>query len=101
MKDFGKSHVSHHQMFLAMKLTIALLTIALLHAHGGVFSQNVTLSGRNLSLKKVFKEIEKQTGYTFFCNADLLNSAKPVSLNVKDAPLSEVLEHCFSDEPLG
>jgi len=101
MKDFGKSHVSYHQTFLAMKLTIALLTITLLHAHGGVFSQNVTLSGRNLSLKKVFKEIEKQTGYTFFCNADLLNSAKPVSLNVKDAPLPEVLEHCFSNEPLG
>ncbi|HEY4286687.1 MAG TPA: TonB-dependent receptor [Puia sp.] len=101
MKDFGKSHVSHHQMFLAMKFTIALLTIALLHAHGGVFSQNVTLSGRNLSLKKVFNEIEKQTGYTFFCNADLLNSAKPVSLNVKDAPLADVLERCFSNEPLG
>lgn len=103
MKDFGKSHFLsvHHQIFLAMKLTVVLLTIALLHAHAGVFSQNVTLSGHDLPLKKVFTEIEKQTGYIFFCNAALLNRAKPVSLNVKDAPLSDVLERCFSDEPLG
>jgi TonB-linked SusC/RagA family outer membrane protein len=106
MKVFGKSHVlsewltSHHQMFLAMKLTIMLLTIALLHVHGGVFSQNVTLSARNLPLKKVFREIEKQTGYIFFCNTALFDLAKPVNLSVKDVTLSEALERCFSDEPL-
>ncbi len=106
MKDFGKSHslskwlTSHHQIFLAMKFTMLLLTIALLHVHGGVFSQNVTLSARNLPLKKVFHEIEKQTGYIFFCNTTLLEMARPVNINVKDAPLPEVLERCFSDEPL-
>jgi TonB-linked SusC/RagA family outer membrane protein len=106
MKVFGKSHdlsvwlTSHHQMFLAMKFTVVLLTIALLHVHGGVFSQNVTLSARNLPLKKVFREIEKQTGYTFFCNTALFDLAKPVNLNVKDVPLSEALERCFSEEPL-
>src|SRR5579872_7411893 len=106
MKVFGKSHAlsewltSHHQMFLAMKFTIVLLTIALLQAHGGVFSQNVTLSAHNLPLKKVFREIEKQTGYIFFCNTALFDLAKPVNLNVKDVPLSDALERCFSDQPL-
>jgi hypothetical protein len=106
MKVFGKSHAlsewltSHHQMFLAMKFMIVLLTIALLHVHGGVLSQNVTLSAHNLPLKKVFREIEKQTGYIFFCNTALFELARPVNLSVKDVPLSQALEVCFLDEPL-
>ncbi len=106
MKIFGKSHalsfawLTHHQTILTMKLTILLLTIALFRAQGAAYSQNVTLSGRDLPLKQVFNEIERQTGYAFFCNLDLLKTAKPVSLNVKNAALAEVLQLCFSEEPL-
>ncbi len=106
MKIFGKSPalslawLTHHQTILTMKLTILLLTIALFRAQGAAFSQNVTLSGKDLPLKQVFNEIERQTGYAFFCNLDLLKTAKPVSLNVKNATLPEVLQLCFSEEPL-
>ncbi|HEY4148649.1 MAG TPA: carboxypeptidase-like regulatory domain-containing protein, partial [Chitinophagaceae bacterium] len=111
MKDFGKSHallpsrgnsrlLSHHQTLLAMKMTIILLTVGLLNVHAGGFSQTVALSGTNIPLKKVFSEIKKQTGYTFFYNYDLLKSARPVTINVKDAPLADVLNQCFSDQPL-
>ena len=103
MKDFGKSHSlpkRNHQMLLAMKFTIVLLTIAFLHVNGGVFSQNITLTARNQPLKKVFHAIEKQTEYIFFCNTTLLEMARPVNLDVKNVPLTEVLDRCFSDEPL-
>ncbi len=117
MKEFGKRHVLPcffrncrpgnrrnaftTQMLLTMKLTIFLLTVTLLQTHAAVFSQNITLSGTNLPLKKVFREIERQTGYAVFYNNDLLINAKPVTLNVKDAPLDEVLKVCFYDQPLG
>ncbi len=87
-------------VFMTMKFTITLLTIAMLHAQGGALSQSVTLSGKNLPLKKVFKMIEKQTGYTFFCNTSLLNMAKPVTVDVENLPLEKALDDCFSDEPL-
>jgi len=83
-----------------MKLTALLLTVALMEAHGGGLAQNVSLSGRNLSLKKVFAEIKHQTGYAFFYNYSLLKEAHPVSLDVKAAPLAEVLSLCFSGQPL-
>src|ERR1700753_2907814 len=117
MKDFGKSHVlpsfflfrenikswrtSHKQMLLTMKLTILLMTVALLHVHAGVFSQNVTISGRNLPLKKIFTIIESQTGYAFFYKNELLKNARPVTIDVKNAPLESVLQLCFADQPLG
>src|ERR1700743_25867 len=106
MKIFGKGHVlpwpaSYHQTLLAMQLTAILLTATLLTAHAGVFSQNVTLSVNNAPLKKVFTEIRKQTGYSFFYNYDLLKNAHEVTLQVKNMPLSDALNLCFEGQPLG
>jgi len=100
MKDFGKSHTSYHQMLLTMKLTIILMTVALLQAHAGAFSQKVTITGSNLTLKEVFSAIGKQAGYNFFYEHDLLNNAKNVTLHVKDGSVEEVLALCFEDQPL-
>ena len=116
MKDFGICHVlpgfspvckkvkdwhaSHHQMLLTMKLTIVLMTVTLLQVHAGVFSQNVTISGQNLSLKAVFKELETQTGYSFFYNNLWLKDAKLVSINLRGVPLKEALRLCFAGQPL-
>jgi TonB-linked SusC/RagA family outer membrane protein len=90
----------HHQTLLAMKLTVILSTAILLHVHAGVFSQNVTLSGSDMSLKKVFSEIKKQTGYTFFYTIAQLKNARPVTLKVARSPLPDLLQLCFADEPL-
>ncbi len=84
-----------------MKFTIALLTLALLQAHGGAFSQNVTLSGDHMPLKKIFDKLEKQTGYTFFFNKELLNLSQPVTVHLKDLPLADALKICFEHQPLG
>ncbi|HEY4288080.1 MAG TPA: SusC/RagA family TonB-linked outer membrane protein [Puia sp.] len=104
MKIFGKGHVlpwpASHQTILAMKLTAFLLTAALLSAHAGARSQNVTLSCDHTPLKTVFTEIRKQTGYSFFYNYDLLKNAHAVTLSVKNTPLKDVLKLAFADQPL-
>jgi TonB-linked SusC/RagA family outer membrane protein len=91
----------NHQMLLTMKLTIVLMTVALLRVQAGVFSQNVNLTGKDMTLKKIFSVINKQTGYDFFYDRELLKSAKPVTLDVKNAPIQDVLRLCFADQPLG
>lgn len=105
MKFFGKGHVlpwpsSYHQMILAMKLTAILLTAAFLNVHAGAYSQNVTLTFNRAPLTKVFSEIKKQTGYSFFYNYESLKNARSVTMEVKNIPLQEVLSLCFSDQPL-
>ena len=101
MKKTGKFRpAGFHQMCMVMKLCTLLLTATLSQVYAGGIAQNVSLSGRDLPLKKVFSEIKRQTGYAFFYNYSLLKEAHPVSLNVKDAPLTQVLTLCFADQPL-
>lgn len=87
-------------LILAMKLTFILLTAAFLQVSAGSVAQTVTFSGKDVSLKKVFSAIEKQTGYVFFYDEGLLQNAKPVTLNVKNVPVQDVLTEAFSGQPL-
>jgi len=88
------------KILLTMKLTVLLMTIVLLEVHAAGYSQTVTLSQRNISLDKAFKEIRKQTGYTFLYTEEQLLHASTISLQLKNASLQEALDACFMDQPL-
>ena len=64
-----------------MRLT-AFILIAAINLHATGFSQ-ISISEKNAPLEKVFKAIEKQTGYVFFYDLVLLQQAKTVSIKVK------------------
>ncbi|WEK34860.1 MAG: TonB-dependent receptor [Candidatus Pseudobacter hemicellulosilyticus] len=83
-----------------MRLTAILLIAGMLQAHASGYSQTVSLSEKDASLQSIFQQIRKQTGFTFFYNESLLHKAGRVSIRVKNAPLTEALDHCFRDQPL-
>src|SRR5690606_37785022 len=85
---------------LIMKLTVLLMTIALLQVRAAGHAQTVTLSKQNISLSRLFKEIGKQTGYTFLYTEEQLSHARTVNLDVKSMPLEEALDLCFRNQPL-
>lgn len=87
-------------LFRAMKLTVILLTLAFLNVQATGFSQNVTLSGKDLPLKKVFNAIEAQTGFTVFYSQDVLTNARLVSVSVKNMSLTAFLEIVLADMPV-
>ena len=97
-KDFY--FIFRKQNWLVMKLTAILLLSACLQVSATGFSQNITLSERNVPLQKVFKQIHKQTGYQFFYEDEILNKAGRVNIRVKNVPLQQVLAICFKDAPL-
>jgi len=82
---------------LIMKLTAILLLAATFQLSAKSYGQNVTLSVKNAPLQKVFKQINKQTGYQFFYKDDLLDQAGKVDINVNNAPLADVLDICFKN----
>ncbi|MDB5199227.1 MAG: SusC/RagA family TonB-linked outer membrane protein [Chitinophagaceae bacterium] len=88
------------QNLKVMKLTFILMTAALLQVAAKGVSQTITFSAKNISLEKVFKEIKKQSDYVVFYNYDLLKSAKPVTVDVKNADIKEVLDRSLRDQPL-
>jgi hypothetical protein len=60
----------------------------------------VTLSENDAPLRKILFKIFLQTGYGHADGDNLLKQARPVNINVKNAPLWYVLELCFSNQPL-
>jgi TonB-dependent starch-binding outer membrane protein SusC len=83
-----------------MKLTSFLILCAALHVAAAGHSQKVSLSVKEVSLKTVFVELNKQTGYNFLYSDEILARARKVSINVHDATLDEVLELSFRNQPL-
>src|SRR6187455_126465 len=83
-----------------MKLTAIIILSACLTASTNGYCQKVTISEKNASLEKVFKEIKKQTGYVFFYDVNIFDGAKPVTIQVKDVAIEQVLKEILQDQLL-
>src|SRR6186713_2463277 len=83
-----------------MKLTAIIILSACLTASVNGYCQKVTISEKNASLEKVFKEIKKQTGYVFFYDVNIFDGAKPVTIQVKDVAIEQVLKEILQDQLL-
>ncbi len=86
------------KMLKVMKLTAFLLLVLVTQVSATAYSQKLTLNMRNATLTKVFKEIRKQTGYTFFYNTEMLEDASKVTLTVEQMELKEVLDICLQNK---
>lgn len=85
---------------MVMKLTAILVLVACLESHARGYSQGITISLKNGSLEQVFKEVKKQTGYSFIYTREQLQHTVSITLQMKDASLQQVLDRCFSQQPL-
>lgn len=80
-----------------MKLTLLLLLAALLQVNASTFAQNINLKVVNVPVEEVLNKLQAQTSYDFLYNAEVLEHTRPVSIDVKNVPLLEVLRKCFPD----
>lgn len=97
-KPIGKSNKK--QIIMRINLTFLLLISLFVQAGLAAFGQKITTSEKNVPLVKVFKTIQKQTGYSVLYTENLLKNAKTVSINVVQGTLIEVLNLCFQNQDL-
>ncbi len=85
-----------------MRIRIITVIILVISLHGFAMSnsQKITLKGDNISLKEVFKQISKQTGYDFIYTDDVIEKASKITIDITDVSLKEALEECFKNQPL-
>lgn len=88
------------QILRIMRITTFFLFALLLHVSAKTHSQAVTISGKNIPLKKIFAAVYKQTGFVVFSNDRLMERSVPVSVNAREIPLQEFLENVFKNQPL-
>lgn len=83
-----------------MQFTAFLIIAVCLKVNGRANAQEINLALRNVPLSKVFKEIQKQTGYQFLYPDELLKSKKQVSIVLRSASLQQALDKCLAPEML-
>ncbi|NLU95702.1 SusC/RagA family TonB-linked outer membrane protein [Chitinophaga sp. Ak27] len=76
-----------------------LLLLSCLLIAGQTFAQKVSMNIKSGSLEKAFKEIEKQTGYSFIYGKNQMSQAAPVNISVENAELDAVLKLLFNNQP--
>ncbi|MBC8986541.1 SusC/RagA family TonB-linked outer membrane protein [Pedobacter sp. N36a] len=83
-----------------MKLITAILILSLTQVTAATFAQKITINKTNATIETVLEEIGRQSGYDVFVGVKTLNSAKSVSINVKNAAVEEVLRLCLEGQQL-
>lgn len=83
---------------LVMKLTALLLLVTCLHVAAAGYSQKVTLTVKEAPLQKVFAEIITQTGVSIVYSEKVLSNTIPVSFQVRDANVQDVLDLCLKNQ---
>jgi len=81
-----------------MKLTITCLLFFCFGAKANLLAQQVSLKLNNADVKTVLSLIKKQTDFEFVYDDALVTKIKPVSIDVQNRPLREVLNQVFSDQ---
>lgn len=92
---------NHAKLLRIMRLTAFLLLVASLHVAAKASTQTVTLTVRNASVQKVFKEVIRQTGVSIVYEETLFEGVKPVTLQVRKASIAEVMAKCLKGTEFG
>ena len=88
-------------LFKTVKLTGILILMACLQVSAKTTNaQRLSISLKNGSLKELFAQIEKKTNYTFFYDVTILKNSKPVTIEVKDASVEDILRAALKEQAL-
>ncbi len=75
-----------------MRITTLLILVISLHLSAKTTAQKITLSSNDISIEQFFKQLKKQTGYSFLLENGVVSKDEKISVNVKDVSLEIVLD---------
>jgi TonB-linked SusC/RagA family outer membrane protein len=100
--DYGASFFKttlKRKIIMRINIILILMTTTLLQVSASTYAQKITLAKNNASIVDIFKAIQAQSDYDFIYSNRLINKAGKVNIHVAEAPLLDVLEICFKNQP--
>ena len=84
---------------LKLRLSLILLFISLFHMEASTYSQNtkITLDAESVSVESVLKMIESQSEFKFFCNVNMVDIDRIVTIKMSKQRVFKVLKVLFND----
>lgn len=86
-----------HKVMLIMRLTTVLLIVTIMQVSASSFAQRFTYKKNDATLREIFKEIKKQTGYNVVWTTNELPETKNIDMDFKNTPLGDVLKKSLSE----
>ncbi|WP_443936809.1 TonB-dependent receptor [Pedobacter sp. MW01-1-1] len=82
-----------------MKLTVIFIMISCFHISAKSYSQTLNLTGKNIPLTKALTLISEQSGHYLFYKYNELKDAEPITVNLKNATLTNALHEVLKNQP--
>ncbi|WP_159440655.1 SusC/RagA family TonB-linked outer membrane protein [Mucilaginibacter sp. OK098] len=83
-----------------MKLTTLIILIGFMYVSAATYGQRVNINAHDITIDKLFKELKKQTGYSFLYKSGILKDLQTINVDITDATITEVLDKFLKDRPL-
>jgi TonB-linked SusC/RagA family outer membrane protein len=83
-----------------IKTSAFIFFLAIMQVSSTTFAQQVTIKAKDAPLSTILQQIRIQTGYDFVYTTKTLESARPVTIDVKNEELKDVLKKIFVGQPL-
>lgn len=99
LSSFRKNKVASPKITLEMRLLTYLTLGASLQLSANSYAQKISIHTDKAALETVFKEIRKQSGYSFIYKSAYLKNAAPVSVSIDNRNLKETLDKLLKDQP--
>ncbi|WP_164109927.1 MULTISPECIES: TonB-dependent receptor [Sphingobacterium] len=88
-----------NKWMMRIKITGLLILFAFLQAGYSAHGQKISIQAESISITSLFREVKKQSGYDFVYTNNLIKSAKPIHIDVRNIALKDVLDMCLADQP--
>ncbi|MEJ2880675.1 SusC/RagA family TonB-linked outer membrane protein [Pedobacter sp. GR22-6] len=82
-----------------MRLTTVILIASLLQVSATTLGQRITIEQSRITLKSVFKEIRKQSGYDFYYDGGIISNNELKNVKLTDVTVEEALKTILKDLP--
>ncbi len=82
-----------------MRIFIIVLLVVSLQVSARAFSQKISLSVKDARIERILEVIKQQSGFLLFYDYDLIKEVKPLTINIKDASVSQLMDLIVKGQP--
>jgi TonB-linked SusC/RagA family outer membrane protein len=90
------------KLLLIMRLSFVIILISLIQVSASTYSQSTKLNIKleKASIKELFKDIKKQSEFTFVYNVDDIEDLKEIDCDFSQSTVEEILDYCLKGEDM-
>ena len=90
------------KLLLIMRLSFVIILSSLIQVSASTYSQSTKLNIKleNASIKDLFKDIKKQSEFTFVYNVDDIEDLKKINCDFSQSTVEEILDYCLKGKEM-